>query len=207
MKISVYTFNLSVLFVTLLSCSNNNNNQLPYIGNHDIIDGDTLYHKIPPFQFISHDSVTVDNGYLADHIYVSDFFFISCPAICPKVKKQMLRIYEEFEEEELLKLVSHTLDTKRDSIPELKNYATNLGVEHDRWMFLTGDRDEVWQMSSEYFIATAENDEAARGIDHSGRIVLVDKKGHVRSFAEGTDPEHVSRLIDDIHLLIGQYKR
>ncbi len=190
----------------LISCEETKQDKLPYIGQHSYNNGDTILYTIPAFNFINQDSVSVSNASLANHIYVSDFFFTSCPTICPKVKKQMLRLYKKYESDDILRLVSHTLDPKRDTPEVLKKFAGNLKVNTDKWMFLNGDKDEIREMALKYFVAVVEDDEAPGGLDHSGKIVVVDKEGHVRAFAEGTDPDDVTDLMDEIDILIAEYK-
>jgi len=204
MKINSILFILMIL--AIYSCSEKPSGPLPFIGHHEVVDGDTIFHKIPKFDLVNQDSQSVTNRSLENSIYVSDFFFTHCPSICPKVKKQMLRIYDKYEDEDLLKLVSHTLDPKRDDVQVLNTYAKNLGVKSDKWLFLTGDKDQIYDLNDDYFIAVVEDDRAPGGIDHSGKIVLVDKEGHVRAFAEGTDPEDVTDFFQDIDRLIKEYE-
>lgn len=198
---------LIILFsLAIVGCTDNSlPDKLPYIGQHNYMDGDTIFYKIPPFEFINQDEQVVNNQSFKNHIYISDFFFTSCPSICPKVKKQMLRIYEKYENKDLIKMVSHTLDPKRDNAEILRLYSRNLGVDTKKWMFLTGDKDELREMALKYFVAVVEDDEAPGGLDHSGKIVVVDKKGHVRAFAEGTDPDDVTELMKEIDVLINEY--
>jgi protein SCO1/2 len=165
-----------------------------------------VQHQIPKFAFTNQDSVVVTNEDLDDYIYVADFFFISCPSICPKVKKQMLRIYDAFEDEDQLKLVSHTIDPKRDTERALKLYAGNLNVDTDKWIFLTGDKDELFDQADQYFVAAFEDSEAPGGFDHSGKILLVDKQRHIRAFADGTDEDSVTEFLKDIKNLLNEYK-
>jgi protein SCO1/2 len=193
------------IIILLLSCADSNKDKLPYLGHDEIVKGDTMHHKIPPFSFVNQDSITIDNQNLSDYIYVSDFFFTYCPSICPKVKQQMLRIYDKYEKENIIKLVSHTLDPKRDNIETLSNYAYNLGVNNDKWFFLTGDRDEIWDIAEKYFNVAIEDDEAPGGINHSGRIILVDTQGHIRAFANGTDSDDVTNFLKKIDTLIEEY--
>ncbi len=193
--------------IGLYSCTQKESGPLPYIGHHEVVNGDTIFHKIPSFDLINQDSQAVNNKSLSNNIYVSDFFFTSCPSICPKVKKQMLRIYDRYEKQDLLKLVSHTLDPKRDDVEVLHTYAKNLGVENEKWLFLTGDKDQIYDLNDDYFVAVIEDERAPGGIDHSGKIVLVDKNGHVRAFAEGTDPEDVTDFFQDIDRLIEEYEQ
>ena len=101
----------------------------------------------------------------------------------------MLRIYDKYEQQDLIKLVSHTIDPKRDTPDRLKQYAENLNVNTNKWLFLTGDQDEILDIADDYFVAAMENEDAPGGFDHSGKILLVDTKGHIRAFADGTDPK------------------
>lgn len=197
---------LFVLAFIFTSCKQAENAPLPYIGQHSYNGGDTILYTIPPFNFVNQDSVSVTNADLSDYIYISDFFFTSCPTICPKVKKQMLRLYKKYKKDDLIRLVSHTLDPKRDNTEVLKKFAGALGADTKKWMFLTGDKDELREMALKYFVAVVEDDEAPGGLDHSGKIVVVDKSGHVRAFAEGTDPDDVTDLMNEIDILIGEYQ-
>ncbi len=201
---------IAILLFTCLylqACQTPTETKLPKIGNVIIENGDTLYHKIPPFSFINQDSMLVNNESLSSQIYITDFFFTSCPSICPKVMKSMLNIYEEFKDEKEIILVNHTIDPKRDTPAQLKSYATNLGVDHDRWFFLTGDKDELLDIADEYFVVALEDPEAPGGFDHSGKIILVDKEGHVRAFCEGTDAEEVKQFIPKVKQLLKEYEK
>ncbi len=193
------------LIIFLFACGSTEK-PLPIIGHYDIVEGDTIYHSIPDFKFINQDSQVVVNNDLADQLYVADFFFTSCPSICPIVKKQMLRIYKEFEDNDKIRLVSHTIDPKRDTPERLKRYAAELNVDTDKWIFLTGDKDSLLEMANEYFVAALEDSEAPGGFDHSGKILLVDTKRHIRSFADGTEADEVTRLLGDINNLLKEYE-
>jgi len=192
--------------IFLVACANTDVKELPYIGQHQYENGDTILYTIPPFDFTNTDNQSVTNADLANYIYISDFFFTRCPTICPKVKKQMLRVYKKYKENDHIRMVSHTLDPKRDSIPILKKFAGNLGIDTDKWMFLTGEKDIIREMALKYFVAVVEDEEAPGGLDHSGKMVVVDKSGHVRAFAEGTDPDDVTELLNEIDILLAEYQ-
>ncbi len=206
MRNVIYSITLLAFFL-FVGCSEKKPSKLPIIGYPKIVNGDTIQHTIPDFSFVNQDSQKVDNQFLSDNIYIADFFFTSCPSICPKVKKQMLRIHDEYKNEDLLKLVSYTLDPKRDNVEILKMYSSNLGVDSDKWHFLTGDKGEIFDLADDYFVVAKEDPEAPGGFDHSGKILLVDKDRHVRAFAEGTDPEDVTEFISEIAVLIDEYKK
>lgn len=177
---------------------------LPFLGQRDIVDGDTVYHQISDFSFVNQDSQKVTNETFKDKIYITDFFFTSCPTICPKVKQQMLRIHEKFKDNPKVQLVSHTIDVRHDTVEELKSYSNKLGITNDRWNFLTGDETALYAMAEEYFIVAQKDPDAPGGFDHSGRLILVDQNRHVRSFCNGVDPASVDGFMKDIELLLNE---
>jgi len=176
--------------------------KLPILGEKKIENGDTILHSIPDFSFTNQNGETVTNATFEGQAYVTDFFFTSCPTICPKVKKQMLRIYDKHKSNPNLKLVSYTIDPKRDNVEHLGNYAKNLGVTTENWHFLTGDKWELHGIADDYFSIAMENEDAPGGFDHSGRLILIDKNRHIRSFCDGTDPKSVDGFLKDIDLLL-----
>ena len=206
MKI-VFNFAAFLLLLSLFwNCSSStvDDQSLPFLGHHDIENGDTTYHAIPSFQFVNQDSQAVTPQTFLGKAYVTDFFFTSCPTICPKVKKQMMRIYDRYEESDNLLLLSHSIDTKYDTVGRLKQYATNLGVGLPRWHFVTGNKADIFNITEEYMSIAYEDDEAPGGFNHSGWIILVDENKHIRSFCDGTDEEAVTAFFKDIDLLLAE---
>lgn len=182
------------------------NKSLPFLGFHDTdsISGDTIYHTIRPFEFVNQDSQKVTNELFDGKVYAVDFFFISCPTICPKLTKEMLRVHEKFKDNPNFLMLSHTVDTKHDTIPRLKGYAENLGADTNKWHFVTGEKRKIYEIAEDYFSVALENEDAPGGYDHSGRIILVDGKGRVRSFCNGTEPKEVDEFMKDIELLLAE---
>jgi protein SCO1/2 len=184
------------------SCGGPGSGDLPYLGNHNTVDGQTVYHQIRPFSFVNQDSAVVTNATFAGKIYVADFFFTSCPTICPKVKKNMLRIYEKYADRPELNFLSHSIDVKYDTVGRLKAYADNLNISSDRWHLITGDKDEIYKIAEDYMSVAMEDADAPGGYNHSGWIVLIDDKGHVRSYSDGTDAAAVDEFMLDIEWLL-----
>jgi protein SCO1/2 len=119
----------------------------------------------------------------------------------------MLQIYDEFERNPNLKLISYTLDPKRDTPERLRMYGDNLDIDHNKWLFLKGpDQDETYDFAFEHLVPAMQDDEAPGGINHSGSIILIDKDRHIRSFGDGTDPESVDKLIKDIRKLLKEFE-
>ena len=179
---------------------------LPVLGNKDVVNGDTVYHTIPDFAFVNQDSQRITNADFAGKAYVSDHFFISCPTICPKLTKSMLRIHERFADHPDLLLLSHSIDTKYDTIPALKRYADGLGVTSDKWHFVTGEKAAIMDIAEDYFNVAMEDQEAPGGYNHSGRLILVDPQRRVRAFADGTDPASVDKFMEEISFLLSEIR-
>jgi len=182
----------------------------PYAVTDVITDGklitDTAYAQIRPFLFYDQDGAEITEASVEGKVYVSDFFFTSCPTICPKMKQQMLRVYEEYYDNPNLLLLSHSIDPKRDSVARLKEFATKLGVESSKWHLMTGNRDSIYSMAKHYMIAAQEDGKAPGGFAHSGAFLLVDQNRQIRGIYDGTDPEDVDVLIDDIEGLLNNTK-
>lgn len=204
MKRLIY-FSLISSIIYLQSCDPALDRPLPILGERIFENGDTIYHTVPDFEFTDQLGQTVNNEYFSGKAYVVDFFFISCPTICPVVKKQMLRIYDHFSAEDRIRYLSHTIDPKRDTVGALKVYADNLGIDHTKWKFVTGPKDSIYDIADDYFSIAIENPDAPGGFDHSGRLILVDENRHIRSFCNGTDPEDVDRFIKDVEKLLTEF--
>ena len=196
-------FFLVFLAFTTGCLSNEKPGKLPILGERDVTPaGDTLYPQIPDFQFVDQDSQMVNNATFAGKAYVVDFFFIHCPTICPKVKANGLRVYEKFKNDDRVFLLSHSIDTRNDTIAALKHHAEKLGIETKKWHLVTGEHDAIYAIADNYFSVATEDPSAPGGFDHSGRLILVDKNRHVRSFCDGTKAEDVDRFMKDIETLL-----
>lgn len=202
MKSLIILILLSSLFIS--SCQESKT--LPIIGQREFVDGDTIYHTIPAFEFVNQDSMIVTEKTFEDKIYVVDVFFTHCPTLCPRVMSQMMRIYDIYKDEDRFHMVSMTCDPMRDHVQRIKEYSTNLDVHAPKWHFLTGDKEELYNMADEYYIVAGEDPDAPGGFDHSGKIILIDENKHIRSFAEGQEKKSVDELIDNIQLLLDERK-
>ncbi len=159
--------------------------------------------EIPYFSFTDQNGEIVTNQTFDNKIYLADFFFTSCPTICPKVKAQMKRVYDAFASEPRLVLLSHTIDPKRDSVARLRNYAQKIGVnDAKRWHLVTGSKDSIYNIARYYNSVAVEDQTAPGGFDHSGYVVLIDKKRHIRAIARGTEAEDMDRMMKDIKKLL-----
>lgn len=176
---------------------------LPIMGMKEVgASGDTLYHSIPNFSLLDQDSSLITEEAIAGKIYVADFFFTSCPTICPKMSQQMLRLHDSLLTEDRVILLSHTIDPVHDSVAVLKAYAEALGVESKRWHMLTGDQDIIYDLGAEYMVPVAEDPDAPGGFLHSGAFILLDEERRVRGYYDGTIPQKVDELMQDIRFLL-----
>lgn len=210
-KVRLSLFILS-LFAVLAACDQvKSNYELPILGHKEyvdkVVDGktvkDTIYHTIAPFEFVNQDSALVNNTTFANKVYVADFFFTSCPTICPVMKKQMLRVYEAYQDQPNFAILSHSIDPTHDTVALLHDFAERLGVSSNTWHFVTGDKDEIYDIGEKSYMVVANEDaNAPGGFIHSGAFILVDQKGRIRGVYDGTVPEQVDILINDISRLI-----
>jgi len=206
-----YFFLIGLLFI--LSGCGSGNSKLPILGQREaitkVVNGksvtDSVYHTIPDFAFISQYGDTVTAKTLDNKIYVADFFFTNCPTICPKMKVQLKRVYEKYKGNPALMLLSHSIDPAHDSVAVLKEFADNLGITGRQWLFVTGDREKIYDIGQNSYMVTAQADVTAPGgVVHSGAFILVDKARHIRGIYDGTTEEGVDKLMADIDRLLAE---
>ena len=208
MRIKLLLSVISLLFL-LPSCqqTENEDKSLPILGRREVVDNDTIYHQIADFAFVDQDSAMVTEATFEDKIYVADFFFTSCPTICPIMKTQMLRVYEVFENDPAVAFLSHSIDPEHDTVAVLKEFSDRLGVESDKWHFVTGKKADIFKQGQTSYMVTAMEDASEPGgFIHSGAFILVDKDRHIRGVYDGTKEDQVDKLIEDIRVLKNEYK-
>lgn len=186
--------------VALFSCIREK--PLPILGERDFNGTDTVYHTIQDFAFLNQDSVLITQDSVRGRIYVADFFFTSCRTICPIMKTQMLRVYQEFENDPQVVLLSHTIDPEYDTVGLLRGYAERLGVTSRKWHFLTGKKEDIYNLAEKSYFTTAREDALEdQGFIHSGAFLLVDEHLRIRGQYDGTKPAEVDELIKDLRRL------
>ena len=182
-----------VLGFSLQSCGSEPEEPLPIIGTIEV-----------PYTFTNQDGNSISQAAFEGTIYVADFFFTSCPTICPIMKTQMLRVYDAFKENDQLLLLSHTIDPEHDTVAVLRDYAQRLGIKTDRWHMVTGPKSQIYDTAERYMMAAMEDKQAPGGFIHSGSFCLVDQRGRIRGYYRGTEEESVDRLISDIKRLMNE---
>lgn len=184
----------------------------------DRLEGTELmtFEKVPDFEFISQDSVVVSQKEFEGKVYVVEFFFTSCPTICPKMHESMLKLQKEYYGNPEFGIASISIDPKRDTPSVLKEYASKKGATLKNWYFLTGEKDLIYNFSNKGFkLYAGENKDVEGGFEHSGLFALIDKQGYIRSrtvkngdmenpikFYNGLDPKEVEWLKEDIAVLL-----
>lgn len=172
--------------------------KLPVLGEGD--------HRVRQFAFTDQDGKTITNKDVDGKIYVVEYFFTTCKGICPKMNENMDKVYKAFRGNDDVKILSHTVDPKKDTVQAMKEYSLRFDADPTQWMFLTGDKKELYDMARYSYLVTAADDTATVDIQsdfiHTDRFVLVDRTGHIRGQYEGTKPESVAQLIGDIKELL-----
>ena len=166
-----------------------------------------IKHRVGAFSLIDQNNREVTEGSFKDKIYITDFFFVTCPTICPKMATQMHRVYNEFKKNDEILFLSHTVMPLQDSVPVLKAYADKLNVNSKKWKFVTGDKKQIYNLARKtYFAAISEGDGGPDDFIHTENFVLVDKEKRLRGFYDGTSEEDTDRLIQDVYTLLEEYK-
>ncbi len=193
---------LGLLSIMAFACEKPKEKELPILGRHEYGE-DTVYHQIDEFKFVNQDSNWVTQETVAGKVYVADFFFTSCPTICPIMKTQMLRVYERIQDDKNVLILSHTIDPKHDTVAVLKEFAERLGVSSEKWHFLTGKKEDIYKIGqTSYMVSAVEDPTEPGGFIHSGAFILVDDQRRVRGIYDGTKPDQVDRLMRDLDLLL-----
>lgn len=180
-------------------------------------DGNGVLHnrKAPTFGFTNQDGQVFTHEEMNGKVYVVDFFFTSCPSICPIMTANMVKLQKRFSSFDDFQLLSFTVDPQRDTPEKLKEYAEERTINTDKWQFLTGEKDSLYAVSYDFLSSAMEDSLAPGGFLHTEYFVLVDKEGNLRSrkdeqgniigVYDGTEAQDIRDLIDDIKVLIAEY--
>lgn len=173
--------------------------QLPIIGND-------LNHHVAPFSFVNQDGKTITNDDVKGKVCVVEYFFATCKGMCPRMNEQMEKVYKAFRGNKNVIILSHTVDPIKDTVAALKSYSLRFDADPAQWMFLTGDKKQLYDMARYSYLISAEDDTAGISIDkdfiHDKHFALIDGYGRVRGFYDGLDPVNVDKLIGDVNILL-----
>ncbi len=138
--------------------------------------------KVPDFSFTNQDGKTITNNNYLGKVYVIEFFFTTCPTICPRMNRNLVEIQNEFQEFENFGVASFTINPDFDTVEVLKDYTTTYGITNPNWHLMTGNQETIYKLANEGFnLYTAEDKDVEGGFEHSGNFALIDKNGYIRS--------------------------
>ena len=163
-------------------------------------------HHIADFKLVDQMGDTVTNEDFKDVIYVADFFFTSCPSICPKMTANMSELAEVYKNDVDIKFLSHSVTPVKDSVPVLAAYANKHGADPEQWKLTTGSKKHIYELARRsYFAVTTEGDGGEKDFIHTENFILVDKQRRIRGFYDGTSKTEMDRLKEDIEILRNEY--
>jgi protein SCO1/2 len=187
-----------LILILFLGC-NTSSMDLPILSYKIDASGNKNYYKINYEGFTNQLGEPFEMN--ENKIYISNFFFTSCPSICPPMRTELISIAEEFSENENFILISHTIDPKHDSIPVLKAYAEATGIPDSKWQFLRAT-DEKTKLQAETYMTNFKPKEDGSDFYHSSFVALVDQKQQIRGFYNILIKEEVERLKTDLKYLL-----
>jgi protein SCO1/2 len=169
--------------------------------------------KVPNFSFTNQDGNIITNNSYADKVYVAEFFFTTCPSICPIMNRNMVRVQNEFYGNPNLGIASFSIDPEYDTPTVLKSYAESYGITNPNWHLLTGDKAKIYELANAGFnLYVGENSEVEGGFEHSGYFALIDQEGNIRSrmdengnpiiYYDGLEADGIQMLMEDIEILL-----
>ncbi|HLO80843.1 MAG TPA: SCO family protein [Chitinophagaceae bacterium] len=165
---------------------------------------DTVWHSVKPVQLVNQfgKQVTLNDPELKDKILIVDFFFTSCPSICPSLTRNMKKMQDAFNKTDtVLRFISITVDPARDSAEKLKSYGDKYNINHDTWWMLTGDKQVIYDLAMKEFKANIADTDVDTNFIHTDKFFLLDKGRVVRGWYSGLDSAHLDRLMNDVVLL------
>ena len=210
------SFFLLIIFTICFSCNERVNNTskveetqvsfttLPYFDSSDFTPKwNKVAHRIPEFSFTNQEGVTINNATYKGKIYVADFFFTTCPGICPKLTKNMNILQDAYKHNDDILLLSHSVMPWVDSVEKLKTYAENNNVDSKKWNLVTGDKDELYNIARNGYFADEDFKKTKDKTEfiHTENFILVDKEGYIRGVYNGTIELDLQRLMRHIKLL------
>ncbi|MEZ4810075.1 MAG: SCO family protein [Allomuricauda sp.] len=164
------------------------------------------YHTIADFELINQNGEKITQENYRDKIYVADFFFTTCPSICPIMTKNMAEIQNAILDDDDVLLLSHSVTPVIDSVPQLKKYALEKGVIDSKWNLVTGDKKQIYELARKSYLAVKnDGDGGPYDMIHTENFILVDKERRIRGFYDGTDPKEIAKLLEDLQILRASY--
>ncbi|MBD3863252.1 SCO family protein [Olleya marilimosa] len=183
----------------------------PAMVNTELVDSTIQhqinYHKIADFSLTNQNGKTITQADYKDKIYVADFFFTTCQTICPIMTDNMEKIQKEIMNDDEVMLLSHSVTPDIDTVEQLKKYAIKKGVNDKKWNLVTGDKGEIYRLARKSYLAVKDDGMPDDyGMVHTENFMLIDKKGQIRGYYDGTKTEDITTLLKDIKKLKKEYE-
>ncbi|GGW28757.1 SCO family protein [Arenibacter certesii] len=182
----------------------------PSMVNFELVDSTMQhikkYHTIADFALTNQNGELITQQDYEDKIYIADFFFTTCPTICPIMTKNMADIQSKIKDDDDVMLLSHSVTPDIDSVPQLKKYAEEQGVLDHKWNLVTGDKKQIYELARRSYLAVkTDGDGGPFDMIHTENFILVDKSKRIRGFYDGTNSEEMEELMSDLEILKASY--
>jgi protein SCO1/2 len=184
----------------------------PSMVNPELVDSTLVYvkkyHTIGDFELVNQNGDTITHQTYSDKIYIADFFFTTCPTICPVMTANMADIQEVIKTDPEVMLLSHSVTPDIDSVPQLKKYALEKGVIDAKWNLVTGSKKEIYELARKSYLAVlTDGDGGPYDMIHTENFILVDKERRIRGFYDGTSKDEIDQLLSDLEVLKSSYRK
>jgi len=184
----------------------------PSMVNPELVDSTLVYvkkyHTIGDFELVNQNGDTITHKTYSDKIYIADFFFTTCPTICPVMTANMADIQDVIKTDPEVMLLSHSVTPDIDSVPQLKKYALEKGVIGSKWNLVTGSKKEIYELARKSYLAVLTNgDGGPYDMIHTENFILVDKERRIRGFYDGTSKDEIDQLLSDLEVLKSSYRK
>lgn len=178
----------------------------PAMVNEEMVDStiqhQRKFHKIADFKLTNQNGKIITQADYEGKIYVADFFFTTCQTICPIMTDHMYQIQKEIMDDDEVMLLSHTVTPEIDTVAQLKRYAKLKGVNDAKWNLVTGDKEQIYRLARKSYLAVkTDGNGDAYDMIHTENFMLIDKKRQIRGFYDGTNPDDIERLLEDLKIL------
>ena len=184
----------------------------PSMVNPELVDSTLVYvkkyHTIADFELVNQNGDTISQETYSDKIYIADFFFTTCPTICPVMTANMADIQEVIRDDDEVLLLSHSVTPEIDSVQQLKKYALEKGVIDSKWNLVTGSKKQIYELARKSYLAVlTDGDGGPYDMIHTENFILVDKERRIRGFYDGTNPDEIAQLLEDLKVLKTSYRK
>lgn len=178
--------------------------------NSELVDSTLVhvkkYHTIADFSLTNQNGEIITQDFYKDKIYVADFFFTTCPTICPVMTKNMAYLQGQIVDDKEVLLLSHSVTPDIDSVAQLKKYALEKGVMDNKWNLVTGDKKQIYELARKSYLAVkTDGDGGPFDMIHTENFMLIDKERRIRGTYDGTKREDMDKLMQDLEILKMSY--